>query len=129
MTVFDELALAYDNTIDWTSRLEREIPFILANPFNEKKKSVLDIACGSGRHAVELAKRGFVVSAFDSSQSMIDVARKHAQDSGVDVDFCVSDMLELSTAYSDKFDLVVCLGNSLALSDLSLRKQSNPSIT
>ncbi len=115
ITVFDELAIAYDNTIDWTSRLEREIPFILAKPFSEDKKLVLDIACGSGRHAVELAKRGLTVSAFDSSQSMIDVAFKLAENEGVDVAFRVLNMLDMSTVYSNRFDLVLCLGNSLAL--------------
>ena len=115
MTVFDELALAYDNTIDWAARLEREIPFILTDLSSEVKKRVLDIACGSGRHAVELAKKGFVVSAFDSSKSMISAANKHAEEEGVDIDLRVLDMLDLRKEYDGSFDLILCLGNSLAL--------------
>lgn len=113
MSVFDELALAYDNAIDWNSRLKREMPFILSKTLQAGK--ALDIACGSGRHAIELAKAGYAVSAFDNSQGMIETGRNTARERDVQVDFRVLDMLQIAEEYHGGFDLVICLGNSLAL--------------
>jgi glycine/sarcosine N-methyltransferase len=115
MNAFDELALAYDQTIDWESRLERELPFILASFPIGKRLRILDIACGSGRHAVALAKQGHEVCAFDISKTMIRFAAELAASESVHVSFEVADMLELENRYSEPFDLMVCLGNSLAL--------------
>ncbi|MFW9919909.1 MAG: class I SAM-dependent methyltransferase [Candidatus Thorarchaeota archaeon] len=115
MTVFDELALAYDNTIDWKSRLEREMPFIITSIVDTDRGRALDIACGSGRHAIELAKKGFAVSAFDNSQSMIAAAKQHAHSQGLEIDFRVLSMQDMNKVYHGGFSLVLCLGNSLAL--------------
>ena len=43
---------------------------------------VLDIACGSGRHSIELARRGFEVTGFDLSEFLINEARKNLKNSG-----------------------------------------------
>ncbi len=115
MSVFDELALAYDRTIDWESRLGREMPFILASIPTGKRLRILDIACGSGRHAVALAKQGHEVHAFDSSKTMIKFAAELATLESVHVLFDVADMVDLEERYSGPFDLIICLGNSLAL--------------
>ncbi|MHA2423801.1 MAG: class I SAM-dependent DNA methyltransferase [Candidatus Thorarchaeota archaeon] len=115
MTTFDELALAYDNSIDWTARLAREIPFILKSISTSGKKRVLDMACGSGRHSVELAELGYIVDAFDTSSAMIESAENLAKDRSVNVTFTVDDMLKISERYHDSYDLILCLGNSLAL--------------
>ncbi|MFW9848670.1 MAG: class I SAM-dependent methyltransferase [Candidatus Thorarchaeota archaeon] len=115
MSLFDELAAAYDNAIDWDSRLSREIPFILKSISSTDTKRVLDMACGSGRHSVELAELGFTVDAFDTSFVMIDIAKNLAKDRGVEVTFVVDDMMNLETRYHDSYDIILCLGNSLAL--------------
>ncbi len=115
MNVFDEIALAYDRTIDWESRLGRELPFILASLPTENRFRILDIACGSGRHAVALTKQGHEVYAFDSSKAMIEFAVELAILESVHVSLGVADMLELEEKYSGPFDLIISLGNSLAL--------------
>lgn len=115
MNVFDELALAYDRTIDWEARLGRELPFILSSLPTGKRVRILDIACGSGRHAVALAKQGHEVHAFDSSKTMIEFATELAASESAHVSFDVADMLELEERYSGPFGLIICLGNSLAL--------------
>jgi SAM-dependent methyltransferase len=119
MNAFDELALAYDQTIDWESRLERELPFILASFPIGKRLRILDVACGSGRHAVALAKQGHEVYAFDISKAMIRFASELAASESVHVSFEVADMLELENRQSGPFDLIICLGNSAAASVLS----------
>jgi 2-polyprenyl-3-methyl-5-hydroxy-6-metoxy-1,4-benzoquinol methylase len=115
METFDELALAYDNSIDWESRLGRELPFLQSFMKQSKKHRVLDMACGSGRHAVALASLGFHVVGFDTSNGMISAGKNHAKMTGVEVEFHIADMQSFSSKVDGSFDTVLCLGNSLAL--------------
>jgi 2-polyprenyl-3-methyl-5-hydroxy-6-metoxy-1,4-benzoquinol methylase len=115
MKAFDELALAYDNSIDWESRLSRELPFLQSVMTEYSSCRVLDMACGSGRHSVALASLGCQVVAFDASESMITAARNHARGNKAEVEFQVADMQSFSSVVEGFFDVVLCLGNSLAL--------------
>ena len=54
--------------------------------------SVLDLACGPGRHAAVLAKRGFRVTGVDLSPSLLRRARDRARAEGVDVEWVQEDM-------------------------------------
>jgi glycine/sarcosine N-methyltransferase len=115
MNAFDEVALAYDNSIDWNARLSREIPFLLSSMGRPEKKRALDIACGSGRHTVALAKQGVDVIGLDMSRTMIEAAQKHAAANEVRATFIVADMIDFESVVEGSFDLVFVLGNSLAL--------------
>ncbi len=115
LSSFDHIALAYDRSIDWESRLSREIPFILDEVPDEMILRVLDVACGSGRHSVALASRGFDVTGFDSSEIMIAEANKLVSMQNVTANFFVANMMEFSEVIDGEYDLVLCLGNSLAL--------------
>jgi SAM-dependent methyltransferase len=76
---------------------------------------VLDCACGSGQLAVGLAQRGHQVTATDASPGMIARTRALAADHGVAVEARVCAWEELSDQdWRDRFDAVVCVGNSLA---------------
>jgi len=112
---FDDIALAYDHTIDWEKRLRREIPFIIDVIGDLDEKRILDLACGTGRHAIELERHGAEVKGIDSSPNMIKKARDIAERNRSDVEFVVADMRDMKQSVSDDFDLVLCLGNSLAL--------------
>lgn len=72
---------------------------------------VLDIPCGNGRTAVELAARGHRVTGIDRSAPLLERARSAAADRGVDVEWIESDMWQLSLDAS--FDAAVCLWSSL----------------
>jgi 2-polyprenyl-3-methyl-5-hydroxy-6-metoxy-1,4-benzoquinol methylase len=67
--------------------------------------SVLDAGCGTGRVAVELARRGYDVVGVDNDRSMLEVARKHPG-SWVDADLAALDLTRT-------FDVVLCAGNVL----------------
>jgi 2-polyprenyl-3-methyl-5-hydroxy-6-metoxy-1,4-benzoquinol methylase len=72
---------------------------------------VLDIGCGAGFMAVALAQRGFRVEAVDAAEAMVELARRHAAESGTTDVLCV----DLGDVYSlafenDAFDLVIALG-------------------
>ncbi|MCU0364633.1 MAG: class I SAM-dependent methyltransferase, partial [Ignavibacteriaceae bacterium] len=85
-------------------RLVDLIAKILNLPANS---SVLDMACGAGRHAVTFAKMGYKVTAVDLSNLLISEAKKNAEQGGVELDFVLSDILEFET--NKKFDLTVNL--------------------
>src|SRR5882724_7661213 len=56
-------------------------------------KTVLEIGCGTGTNAVELARRGFQVTATDLVDQAIQSARDKARQAKVNVDFRVADVL------------------------------------
>ena len=115
MTVFEELAFIYDQSIDWAQRLQRELPMLFTLIENRKPARILDLACGSGRHAVAFAKSGFEVIGIDLSPHMIAAATRHAEENDVSVQFHTADMSNVNTMVTGSFDLILCLGNSLAL--------------
>jgi len=124
MSSFDDISIAYDNTIDWESRLKREMPFILSFIENVESPRVLDIACGSGRHSIALASNEAEVIGVDYSKSMIQAAESHAASADVTPKFIVADMESIKTVVEGPFDQIICLGNSLALAnDIDILKQ------
>ncbi len=54
--------------------------------------SVLDLCCGPGRHSMELAKKGFKVTAVDLTKAYIEEARLKAKSEGVSIEFINEDM-------------------------------------
>ncbi len=72
---------------------------------------LLDVPCGNGRVAVELAARGRPVTGVDRSAPLIERARAAARERGADVRWIESDMWQLSLDAT--FDAAVCLWSSL----------------
>jgi SAM-dependent methyltransferase len=72
---------------------------------------LLDLACGWGRHAVRLARRGFDVTGFDHSHFLLEEGRRRAASRGVEVRWVQGDMRNLP--FREEFDAVVCLFSSL----------------
>jgi SAM-dependent methyltransferase len=74
--------------------------------------SVLELACGTGSHALALARKGYRVEGVDSSEDMLAQARSKAVAAGVAADFRAQDMRGLPTP-GQPFDAVVCLFDSI----------------
>jgi SAM-dependent methyltransferase len=70
-------------------------------------RSILDVGCGTGGHALPFARRGYRVAGADLSSGMIGVAREKAAREALDVSFHVTAMQEL--AVDGRFDVVTCL--------------------
>jgi SAM-dependent methyltransferase len=68
-------------------------------------RTVLDAGCGTGRVAIELARRGVAVVGVDRDADMVEIARAKAPELG----WVVADLAEL--ALPDRFDVVVLAGN------------------
>jgi SAM-dependent methyltransferase len=77
-----------------------------------RTEKLLELACGTGSHALALERFGYWVMATDYSDSMLTCARKKAKEAGSSVDFRLQDMRNL--AISERpFDAVVCLFDSI----------------
>jgi len=85
-------------------QLEREVNFVDEALSVERGGRILDLACGAGQHAVELAGRGYDVVGFDLSQSQLDWASGLAHERNQRLQFTCGDMREL--AYNEAFDAV-----------------------
>ena len=75
----DEIALHIPE-----ERTRKEIDFVLERLELEPGARVLDVACGHGRHSLELARRGFRVTGVDLSPRSIELAREAAASEGLD---------------------------------------------
>ena len=73
----------------------------------------LDIACGTGSHAIGLADRSVTVYGVDLDGKMIESAQRKAGDRTAT--FLVGDMLDLQSSFGreERFGLIYCLGNSI----------------
>jgi SAM-dependent methyltransferase len=70
--------------------------------------TILDAGCGTGRYAIELAKRGFQVCGVDRSTELIAIARNREPDALERPEFLIADLLEASLP--SHFDAVLCRG-------------------
>lgn len=71
-------------------------------------KKVLDICCGTGEHAIRMAKLGYEVTGIDLSQDMLNIATEKAKRAGVSIDFRCVDVNELGI--TGEFKVAYCLG-------------------
>ena len=110
--LYDALAADYDRFVNWEGRLAHELPFFDRLLAGRDGVHVLDAACGTGHHAIALARRGHRVVGVDLSSSMVDRARENAEAAGANVTFAVAGLGNLATL-GETFDAALCLGNSL----------------
>ena len=92
------------------AQIAKEVDFIEDSLSIEKGGAVLDLACGTGRHAIELATRGYEVVGFDLSLAMLARAGDDAQDREAKLNFIQGDMREMT--FDEQFDGVVCWNTS-----------------
>jgi len=76
---FDAEAATYEEN-PFTKNTVAEVDFLLSLYPLKPGASILDIGCGTGRHSIELAKRGFKVTGLDLSEKMLEVAKANADD-------------------------------------------------
>jgi len=105
--MFDDDALANGRAINQpaTARLLQRV--------SSTPSAVLDAACGTGVDAAVLARRGFTVSAADGSDAMVEGAAARFRRERLAIPLSHSRWADLPAAISQRFDVVLCIGNSL----------------
>lgn len=76
----------------------------------QPEAEVLDLACGTGRHSIIFAQKGFNVTAVDLSDKLLCVAKKSAEENKVKIDFIKSDIRNFSV--DKKFNVIINLFTS-----------------
>ena len=87
-------------TIGECDFIEKELHF-------EKSMKLLDVGCGTGRHSIELSKRGYKMTGIDLSESLLTKAREKAVKQNLTVDFLKHDARELP--FNSVFDVAIML--------------------
>lgn len=104
--LFTNYADKYENE-EFTKGTIGEVDFIEKEINGDKNCKILDIGCGTGRHDVELAKRGYSVTGIDLSPSMIEKAKENARKADVNIEFNTADAR--NPHFKNEFDLVIML--------------------
>lgn len=105
---YETLFANYGNSYDkepFTQGTTGEVDFVELEIAADHSKRILDIGCGTGRHAIELAKRGYNVTGFDLSESQLRHARKKADEAGVTVELQCRDATK--PHFSQEFDAAI----------------------
>lgn len=97
------------------SQIKDEVDFIEESLGCEAGAMVLDLACGTGRHAIELATRGYQVVGFDLSLAMLARASDEAQDRKQKINFVQGDMRDMT--FEETFDGVYAWNTSFGYFD------------
>ena len=104
--LFENYAKKYDNevftqgTLGECDFLEKELDF-------NKTRKILDVGCGTGRHSIELTKRGYNITGIDLSDSQLALAHEKAKKENLNIDFQKHDARNLP--FSKEFDVAIML--------------------
>jgi SAM-dependent methyltransferase len=96
-------------------QVAREATFIEESLGVERGGAVLDLACGTGRQAIELSRRGYEVVGFDLSLAMLARAGDEAQARNVKMNFVQGDMREM--VFEEQFDGIYCWNTAFGYFD------------
>ena len=105
-SLFENYGQKYDNepythgTIGECDFIEKELQF-------DKSLKILDVGCGTGRHTIELTKRGYSVTGIDLSESQLKRAKEKAKTANLHIDFQCQDARNLP--FAGEFDVAIML--------------------
>ena len=107
--LFENYGKAYDNecftqgTIGECDFVEKEIGY-------DRSLRILDIGCGTGRHTIELTKRGYNVVGVDLSDSQLERAREKASMDNLQIQFQKQDARNLPFIHEFDAAIMLCEG-------------------
>jgi SAM-dependent methyltransferase len=99
---------------EWTAR---EVDFVARQAPQPAYRTLLDVCCGEGRHAIPLAERGYVVTGLDRDMAALSAAQERAAGLSVAARFVEGDMRDLAASVAGSFDICVCLWQSFGYFD------------
>jgi SAM-dependent methyltransferase len=95
--------------------VQKQVNFMEASLGIKRGDSVLDVGCGLGHHALEFARRGYLMVALDLALSMITRAAEDAQQRGLRINFLHKDIRDIG--FEGTFDAVICVGTTFGFFD------------
>jgi 2-polyprenyl-3-methyl-5-hydroxy-6-metoxy-1,4-benzoquinol methylase len=105
-SLFENYGQKYDNEI-FTQGTTGECDFIEQELGSDKSFKILDVGCGTGRHSIELTKRGYIVTGIDLSESQLTRAREKAASNNLKINFLRLDARSLP--FNNEFDFAIML--------------------
>ena len=105
-TLFENSAKNYDNerfvkgTLGECDFIENELNY-------NKDLKIIDVGCGTGRHAIELTKRGYSVIGIDLSETQINRAQEKAENENLKIQFLVGDARQIP--FKNKFEIAIMM--------------------
>jgi len=105
-SLFDNYGVKYDNEC-FTHGTSGECDFIEKEIDYNRSLKIIDVGCGTGRHAIELTKRGYRVTGVDLSDSQLERAKEKAGAQNLQIDFQKQDARHLP--FANEFDLAIML--------------------
>jgi 2-polyprenyl-3-methyl-5-hydroxy-6-metoxy-1,4-benzoquinol methylase len=105
-TLFENYAKKYDNEV-FTQGTIGECNFIEIELDFNKKLKILDLGCGTGRHSIELTKRGYTITGIDLSETQLALASEKAKNQNLKIDFRRHDARYLP--FFNEFDVAIML--------------------
>jgi 2-polyprenyl-3-methyl-5-hydroxy-6-metoxy-1,4-benzoquinol methylase len=105
-SLFENYADKYDKEVFVQGTLG-ECDFIEQEILHDKSLKIIDIGCGTGRHSIELSKRGYNITGIDLSETQLNKAKEKAGKLSLKIDFQKHDARNLS--FVREFDLAIML--------------------
>ena len=105
-SLFENYAHKYDEEV-FTQGTVWECDFLESELRFDRSLKILDIGCGTGRHAIELSRRGYQVTGIDLSESQLARAREKAREQHLQIDFLQHDARQLP--FHAEFDAAIML--------------------
>ncbi len=110
---YNNISASYDEMFNFEQDLKAAETIVTALKKRFPFRKALDIGCGTGSFTIALARKGITATGMDLSASMLAEARKNSLAYETDIDLVYSGMTEMSANITDKFDLIICMGNTL----------------
>jgi SAM-dependent methyltransferase len=113
--------VVYEKVRD-TQREMRFLHWVFRELAGIEVREILDVACGAGRHAIPLSKKGYTVTGVDRSQAMLAVLEENARRANIEIPVIKCDMKDIE--FEEEFDAIICMYTSFnyLLTDQDIEK-------
>jgi S-adenosylmethionine-dependent methyltransferase len=107
-------------------QLEYDLTWRYLDQYLPGQGKILEIGSGTGRYTLELAKRGYAVTAVDLSEALLESCRKKIGDEGLEkqVRFLLADARDLSELPENEFNVILLMGPLYHLIEEADRKKA-----
>jgi len=95
--------------MSWVEHTTGEVDFVIEALQLQGHERILDLACGFGRHSLELARRGYSVVGVDVTPDYIKYGQARAGKEALGVEFVCSDALDVT--FRDEFDVILSMAD------------------